>query len=219
MNAPVPAPFFSALTPADREAVIAIATTRKVRSGFFLGRAGTPVTEIFILVDGAAKVCRAVDSGKEVTIALLGPGAHIGVTSLLTNAQRVDDVVATCACHVLAIDASAFRALLQRSSTLSYHMLLSLAERLKQTSQHLADNALYALTQRLALRLFELAQVTDFGGEERLLIRQRPSHQELANMLGVSREAITRALHELEKGKHIRIDEDQIFVISTPQRS
>lgn len=209
--------FFDSLTQADREALMANAIRRKVRRGTFLSRARTTVTEILILLEGNAKICRATASGKETTIALLGPGAHIGIMTLLTKTARADDVIATCSCQVLAIDAKRFCKLLQVSPSLSFQVMLSLAERLKQTSLHLAENALYGLPQRLALRLFELAELVEFDGKQCLLVRQRPSHQELANMLGVTREAITRALQQLEREEHIIVDDSQIFITSTPR--
>ena len=185
-------------------------------NGKYLVRAGSAPAQVSILVEGGARVCQANAQGKEETIALLGPGAHIGVVSLLTGSKRATDVIATCRCTLLSFEAKAFSTHLKKHSTLSHRLLESLAARLNETSRHMAENALYSLDQRLALRLLELSEVVELGGEERLLVRQRPSHQELANMLGASREAVTRALRSLEGQGHISVADDQVFVISTP---
>lgn len=99
--------------------LLAISSQRKVGNGTFIGRSGAPVTQVLILIKGFARVYGTAESGKESTIALVGPGDHVGVMSLLTNTIRTDDVIATCSSHVLAIDATDFQKLLQRSASLS----------------------------------------------------------------------------------------------------
>ena len=192
------------------------ATIKSVSNGRFLSRSGDAVNEISFILEGAAKVCRASEDGKEVTIALLAAGTHIGIVSLLSGAKRTTDVIATCKSSFLVFEAVQFEQHLRIFPGLTYSLLHSLSGRLEQTTQHLTENSLYDLNRRLALRLLEMAELVELDESERLLVRQRPSHQELANMLGVSREAITRALRYLESKDHIEIADNQVFINSTP---
>ncbi len=206
---------FKQLPSVERAELIRIARIEQVPSGKFLARKGDPVSEISFLISGALKLCEASPEGKEITIALLGPGAHVGVVSLLGDGKRTTDIIATCRSSLLCFDARVFEKELRRGAQLSYGLLVSVAQRLRETSRHLAESALYTLSSRLALRLLELAEVVELDGEERLLVRQRPSHQELANLLGASREAVTRALGQLEAGGHIRLEDNQVWVYSS----
>jgi len=202
----------------DREkaALMQYGRIEKVPGGKFISRAGSPVKDVSFLIDGHVKICKSDSNGKEATLALLGPGAHIGLVSLLSGKGRSTDVITTCRANLLSFDARNFQSLLRQLPNLSYLLLMSVAMRLEQTSSHFVELALFDLSRRLALRLFELAEVVDLGEGSRLLVRQRPSHQELANMLGASREAVTRSLKQLEMDGHIHVDDNQVFIVSTP---
>lgn len=200
----------------EKEALVRAARVDRVPGGRFLSRAGSPVKEISFIIDGYVKICKSDSNGKEATVALLGPGAHIGLVSLLSGNGRSTDVITTCRTSLLSFDAGQFRTFLRHLPNLSHSLLVSVALRLNQTSNHLIELALFDLARRLALRLFEMAEVVELGEGAHLLVRQRPSHQELANMLGASREAVTRALKQLEIEGHIVVDDDQVFVVSTP---
>ena len=200
----------------ERAILLHTARVEQLPGGKFISRKGSPVTEISFVIDGQIKICRSDSNGKEATIALLGPGAHIGLVSLLSGNERSTDVITTCRTSLLSFDADRFQKFLQHMPSLSYKMLTSVSNRLEQTSNHLVELSLYDLSRRLALRLFEMAEVVEFSEEARLLVRQRPSHQELANMLGASREAVTRSLKQLEIDGNIIVEDDQVFVLSTP---
>ena len=210
-------PILKGLPAKEQELLAGICKLEKASRGKFLAHAGGVTKDILFLIDGAVKLSQSTPEGKEMIIALLGPGEHVGMVSLLTGVQRPNDVIVTCRSNFLRINAVDFKKILHSLPALSYELLLSLAKRLEQTSRHLAEISLYNLDLRLALRLLELAVIVDIEDRECLLVRQRPSHQDLADLLGVSREAITRSLKKLETDGHIEIADDQIRILSTPK--
>ncbi len=209
-------PLFQNLPLEEKQKLLSIGRLKFASAGKFLTRAGQPVTEVSFILEGGVRLSQASSEGKEVTIALLGPGAHIGVVSSICDIPRNTDVIATSKCSLLFFEASQFLSCLATLPSLAFSMVKSLSQRLNQTSQHLAEHALYELNHRLVLRLLEIAEIVEWDGEEKILVRERPSHQELAHLLGVSREAISRSLKYLEDQKHISVLDDQIIVISTP---
>jgi CRP/FNR family transcriptional regulator, cyclic AMP receptor protein len=209
-------PLLNSLSPEEHSILTSGATVQEARDGQMLAKTDEKVTRISFIVEGGAKVCRATSEGKEVTIALLGAGAHIGVVSYFSKAKRTTDVIATCRSILLHFDVKALDKHLRLFPALTYRLLISLSQRLNQTAAHLAEDGLFDLNQRLALRLFEMAELVEWENGQKLLVRQRPSHQELANLLGVTREAVTRALKFLDTTGHIEIIDNQVLVNSTP---
>lgn len=208
--------FLCALGDEQRERFRSHSSIVKVPAGRLLAKVGSLAEEIYFILQGGAKISNTSREGKEALVAVLPPGAHIGLVSLLSSLPRTTDVLTTCRCTLLRIDGRFFHAELQRSPQLCHSFLCSLAFRLEQTSRHFMEVAILSLNHRLFARLFELAVPTEFDGVEKLLVRERPSHQDLANMLGSSREAITRSLRQLEEAGNIVVEDNQVFVISTP---
>lgn len=207
----------SALRDEDRLRFAAKAQLVEVAPNRILVKVGTVASEVYFVLKGSMKVSTVGRDGKEAIIALLQPGAHIGLVSLLSQISRTTDCVATTRTQLLKIDGDFFLAEIKRLPALSFELMRSLAVRLEQTSRHFTELAILSLPHRLFARLYELADSVPFDDGEQLIVRERPVHQELASMLGVTREAITRTLKLLEDEGNIVVSEDQIFIVSVPR--
>ena len=206
---------FSRLCAAEREKLRHRLVPVELSQGRYLMREGTPGAEMFFIVSGSVKVC-SFHNEKEVILAILRAGEVVGDISLLCGGPRVADVVAVTNCRLLKCSKEDFEAHLLEFGGLALAMLRNLALRVRSASARIADLALYDVSSRVARILFEMSVPSEYEGSPAHVTYEPPTHQALASMIGSSREAVTRALKELEKAKHIVIEENQLYVLSLP---
>lgn len=206
---------FSHLSHAERLALQPRLTTVEIQSGRYLIKEGSAGTEMYFLVKGSVKVC-TFHNEKEAILAILRPGEVVGDISVLCGGPRIADVIALTPCRFLQCSQRDFEAHLKEFGGLAHMMLKNLALRVRAASMRISDLALYDVSSRLARVLFELSSPSEIGGVATHVVDKPPTHQALASMIGSSREAVTRALKELEKTHHISVEDERIFVLSVP---
>ena len=208
-------PPFSRLCVAEREKLQYRLSVVEIPAGRQLITEGTPGDEMYFIVNGSVKVC-SFRNDKEVILALLRSGEVVGDIALLCGGPRVADVVALTPCRLFKCTQANFEAHLLEFGGLALAMLKNLALRVRSASSRISDLALFDVTSRVARILFEMSVPSEYDGAPAHVTHEPPTHQALASMIGSSREAVTRALKELEKTKHIVIEENQIYVLSLP---
>jgi CRP/FNR family cyclic AMP-dependent transcriptional regulator len=207
--------FFSCLTQEERTHLLPRLSVVEVNTGRYIIREGSEGSEMYFLMKGSVKIC-SFHNDKEAILAVLRPGEVVGDISLLCGGPRVADVVALTECRLLKCAKVDFEAHLLQFGGLAHLMLKNLARRVRSASMRIADLALYDVSSRLARLLFELSSPGEIDGATVHIVNNPPTHQSLASMIGSSREAVTRGLKELEKSKHIIVDDERIFVLSVP---
>ena len=119
-------PLFAALSPDELESVASVANELRVPAGETLVSQATPGREVVVVVSGAATVER-----DGIVIGSIGPGEVVGEIGVLTRMSRTATVATTEPSHLLAIDADAFRSLMERIPSLSEGAWKATAARLK----------------------------------------------------------------------------------------
>jgi CRP-like cAMP-binding protein len=206
---------FARLCAAEREKIRDRLSVVEIPAGKHLIKEGTPGAEMYFIAKGSVKVC-SFHNDKEVILAILRQGEVVGDIALLCGGPRVADVVALTACRLLKCTKEDFEAHLLEFGGLALAMLKNLALRVRSASSRISDLALYDVSSRVARILFEMSVPSEYDGVPAHVLHDPPTHQALASMIGSSREAVTRALKELEKARHLVIEEGQIFVLSLP---
>ena len=206
---------FSQLSPEERRRLQTKLTVTDINAGRYLIREGSDGTEMYFLISGMVKIC-SFHNEKEAILAILRPGEVVGDISLLCGGPRVADVVALTPCRLFRCSKEDFEAHLLEFGGLAHMMLKNLARRVRSASMRISDLALYDVSSRLARVLFEMSAPGELDGAAVHVVTNPPTHQALASMIGSSREAVTRGLKELEKSKHIIVDDERIFVLSVP---
>lgn len=207
-------PLFTGLSPTEFEALHRSGRAHEFRAGTVIYRDRSPGDELAIVCDGGVRVSKRGKDGKELLITILKAGAIVGEIAVLTGSLRSADVVALTHTRVLIFSKEVIDDHLQRFTGFGRNLLTSLANRLRAMNLRLADLALYDVTQRVGRIILELSTLDEQQGVYRL--NDRPTHQDLANMAGASREAVTRALNLLAKEGHIELNGEQILIYSLP---
>ena len=201
-------PFFSGLADDDLERIAEHATPESFRRGALIISDGDPADALYVVINGRVKVFLGSDDGKEVVLTILGPGESFGEIALLDEEPRSASVAAMEKTTVLVIRRDRFLELLRENSDLSWAMIRSLSDlvrRLTGSVQSLALNDVY----RRIVEILEQRGV--FEGEVRV-INERLTHQLLADMVGASREMVSRIMSDLVKGGYLTVSRDQIRI-------
>ena len=196
-------PLFEELEGKDLDAIAKVAISRSYSKGSIIILAEEEGDTLFIISQGQVKVSIVSEDGREAILALLGEGAVFGELSLLDGKPRSANVVATEATNLYMVRRADFLQLVYKVPQIAVGLLAELASRLRKTDRKIEGLALLDVTSRISETLLQLA---DEQGEEQktgIILRNRPSHQQLANRAGTTRETVSRVLKRLESQGYI----------------
>jgi CRP/FNR family cyclic AMP-dependent transcriptional regulator len=200
-------PLFARLS--DRELATLIPTVqhRFYPRHSFMVRANEKTNGLYVIVSGKAKVSIEDGQGREATLSLIGPSEFFGELSFIDEKPRSASVQALEPCEVLCIPKPALMACLAQNFDVMMLMLRYVVARVREANLKIASLALMDVHGRVASLLMEVAKdvngawVVDTGSEE------------IARMVGASREMVSRVLKEMREGGLIRRDKRKIVVL------
>jgi len=150
------------------------------------------------------KVVLYGESGREIILSLFRePGDFFGEMSLLDDQPRSATVIALERSTLLTLSRASFRAHLEAQPRTALEVLAELSRRLRRADEVIGNLALLDVYGRVARWLRDVAESDGEESAEGVVIRQRPTHQEIAGLIGTSRETVSRALSELARRGHI----------------
>lgn len=209
-------PLLADLPDKDLLDISSVMERRSVRKGQMVLKANEPGCFMMFVVSGRLRVLLSNRSGRELALELLGPGQCFGELALLTGEPRSADIEACEESSIIVLSSEAFEKHVLGDSRLLRTLLRELAQRLRKATLRMGDLALLDVYTRLARVLYSLGEIELVAGVERRVIRARPTHRELAGLVGTSREMVTRALGELQAAGHISIEGKKLIVHSSP---
>ncbi|UZG43577.1 Crp/Fnr family transcriptional regulator [Caldimonas thermodepolymerans] len=202
-------PLFSMLTNSQAEAVAEGVVKRRYRRGEIIVEHGRKSNALFILLTGRARVLTADARGREVILAMLHPGDYVGEMSLIDNEPHSATVRAEVQTDVLVLGRTEFARCLPENSSLSYAIMRGLVSRLRAADRQIESLALLDVYGRVARTLLDMAE--DNNGT--LLIRNKVSRQDLAKIVGASREMVSRVMKDLEERHYVETQPDGSVII------
>jgi CRP-like cAMP-binding protein len=170
--------------------------TRRLPHGEVIVRQGDTVSSLFLVTSGAVRLSSATASGREIVVGLLCRGDLFGESALLGDPSLVR-AQAVGPTTVLALPIPSLRAMLERTPATSEELLRLIAARLHRTSAALEDAMAADLPSRVAGRLRELADDHGVPGPNGVRLRVPLTQDELARMVGASRESVNRTVSAL----------------------
>lgn len=158
-----------------------------------------PGDALFIIAQGRVKVALFGENGRELTLSILQPGDFFGEMSLIDSRPRSANVVALDDTTVLALTRDGFRAHLAAHPQTALNIMAELTVRLRRADETIAQLALHDVESRLSRTLLRLAKEDGEQSEAGLVLKKRPTQQDLANMVGSCRETISRTFTSMIK--------------------
>ena len=206
-------PLFSMLTEAQAAAVAEAVVKRRFKRGEMIVEQGKKTNALFILLNGRARVMTADSRGREVILATLHPGDHIGEMSLIDNEPHSATVRAEVQTDVLMLGRLEFARCLPENSSMAYAIMRGLVQRLRHADRKIESLALMDVYGRVARSLLEAAETAGETEDGVLLIRDKISRQDIAKMVGASREMVSRVMKDLEERGFIKTQDNGLILI------
>ena len=202
-------PLFSLLTNDQAQGIADAVVKRRFRRGEIIVEHMRKSNSLFILLTGRARVLTSDSRGREVILAVLQPGDYVGEMSLIDNEPHSATVRAEIQTDMLVLARPDFARCLPENSSLSYAILRGLVQRLRNADRQIESLALLDVYGRVARTLLDMAE--DQG--ELKIIRNKVSRQDLAKVVGASREMVSRVMKDLEVRGMVETQENGSVII------
>lgn len=201
-------PLFSGLDEVELERLSHVAARRRAARGEQVVRAGESADALLVLLTGRAKVTNFDEEGREIILAWLGPGEFFGEMGLIDGSPRSASVVAVENCELLAIGKNEFQRCMQDNFQVALKLMQILVRRLREADRNIESLALLDVYGRVARLLLDLS--VEQGGKR--MVKQKISKQDMARMIGASREMVSKVMRDLEVGGYIVSEGDHITI-------
>jgi CRP-like cAMP-binding protein len=173
--------------------------------------ADDPGDTLFIVLKGQVKVVLVGEDGREVILSILKDGDFFGEMALIDDRPRSANVIATTASDMLVLRRVDFQQCLEASPRIALGLLQELSRRLRFADDKIGGLVLLDVNGRVARLLLQLAD--EHGGEG---IPRTATHHTLAQMVGSSRETVSRTLRELQEQGLITVSRNRIELANRP---
>ncbi|HEX4935866.1 MAG TPA: Crp/Fnr family transcriptional regulator [Gemmatimonadaceae bacterium] len=184
-------PLFRSLAPAEVTAFAQMAREKSYPKGSVILFEDDPGDSLFVVRAGRVKVVLVAEDGREVILGILGVGEHFGELSLIDDQPRSAHVVAMEDSTLLVLRREDFRRRVEQNPAVAWALLLELSRRLRRADEKIGALVLLDVPGRIARMILDAA--TEAGSD---LIEKPLTHQTIANVIGASRETVSRAMRE-----------------------
>jgi CRP/FNR family transcriptional regulator len=192
----------------------------QVDANEFVFKRGESGSDFYIVLWGGLDVRTLSPEGHEVVLDVLASGDFFGETSALDNGPRTSSIKALTPLVCLKLDKGSFMELLNQCSSVAIRLLTELASRFRQVDALVEDVLFLDTEARLAKRLMALAEIYGKSSDDgTTLVAVSMSHQDFAEHLGVSRNAVKKHLKKWEKAGWIRTESDHIVLTGAAELS
>src|SRR5690242_2592693 len=185
---------FRQLGPNERTALFARARVQKYAAADTIFRMGSPGESMLAVLSGSIRISVPSPNGKEVILAILGPGEICGEIALLDGKERTADARAATDCSVVVLERRDVLSFLAQYPNAWSGLVEVLCERLRIADQQMAEFALLPVAVRLARALLRLAVADESGANGAALPRVHLTQRELGNIIGATRESVNKYL-------------------------
>ena len=187
-------PLFQSLDETQLDVLATGSLRRNYPRGRTIVAEGEPSQSLYILLSGRAKVQRSDSEGKEVILAVIGPGEFFGEMSLIDDSPRSASVITLESSDFMAINKDSFKAMLMQHTEICMQIMKGLVRRLREADRKIETLALLDVYGRVARVLLDFSE--EVNGER--VVKARLPRQEIAKMIGASREMVSRVMKGLE---------------------
>ena len=170
---------------------------------------GAPGDSLYLIAKGQVKVVLIHEDGREAILSVLGEGTFFGEMALLDQEPRSAHVIAMTDSTLLQLNRSDFQERLRSGPDVAIALLRELSRRLRRADETIASLMLLDVNGRIANLLLELAD--EEGGER---ITRRLTHATIGQMVGASRETVSRTMRSLVNQKILSVSRGEIVLLN-----
>src|SRR5258706_15335491 len=204
-------PLFSTLPEHQLALLTGVVSRKSFPRGTSVIAAGDITESLYVVISGRLKVMMSDDEGREVILAILGPNEFFGEVGLIDDHPRSASVVALEACELLNLSKRDFKRCLSENFEMTMTVMRGLAKRLREADQKIGSLALMDVYGRVAHLLLDMAETVD--GQK--VVTKKLAKQDIAKMIGASREMVSRVMKDLQSGRYIDVRPGSNFLHET----
>lgn len=200
------APLFAGLDPEVASSLIEQMGRTHMERGDILFHEGDPGDRLYVIGEGKIKLGRTSTDGRENLLAILGPGEMFGELSLFDPGPRTATATAVAETQLLALGNDQLKEFLATRPGVAATLLAALARRLRRTNESLADLVFVDVPGRVAKALLDLAGRFGRPLDDGILVSHDLTQEELAQLVGASRETVNKALADFATRGWLRLE-------------
>ena len=203
---------FSSLSDEDLRELMAVTRRRTFRAGEVIFHRDDPGQILYIIKDGKVKICLISPDGQEISLVVFGKGEYFGEFSLFDGLPRSADAITLERTECYTLQRSDFDNVILKNPKIALKLLEALTRRLRSTDQMVEDLIFLDVYGRVAKKLLELAETHGTLTEDGNRIDVRLTQQELASMVGASRESVNKVMGYFTDKKILSTDKHRITI-------
>ena len=207
------APLFSELSHEATAALVATMQETQLPRGEVLFHEGDAGDRVYVVIEGKVKLGRHAADGRENLLAILGPGQMFGELSLFDPGPRSATVTAVTDSVLLWLSQERLLAWLDGRPEVAHGMLAQLASRLRRANDIVADLVFSDVPGRVAKSLLELSRRFGAPAEGGIRVAHDLTQEELAQLVGASRETVNKALADFSGRGWIRLEQRSVVLL------
>lgn len=201
-------PLLSVLSERELDLLSRVVARKSYSRGSQILGAGAPTDSLYVLISGRIKVFMSDMDGKEVILSILGPNEFFGEMGLIDNSPRSANVVTLEPCELICISKADFKRCLADNFEMAMTVMRGLVKRLREADNLIGSLALLDVYGRVARLLLEMSETVD--GEK--VVTKKLSKQDIARMIGASREMVSRVMKHLQTAGYIEARGDYLVI-------
>ena len=207
------APLFTALDEASAATLRASMTGVKLSRGQVLFKEGDAGDQLFVVVDGKLKLGTTSNDGRENLLSILGPGDMFGELSLFDPGPRTATATAVVDSKLLALANDQVIGWVKEHPQVSLQLLGRLAQRLRKANDVLSDLVFSDVPGRVAKAIIELGERFGTKKDDGLLVNHELTQEELAQLVGASRETVNKALADVASRGWVKLEPRAVIIL------
>lgn len=206
------APLFTALDEAAAVSLRASMDTVKIAKGSILFKEGDDGEHLYVIIDGKLKLGTSSGDGRENLLSILGPGEMFGELSLFDPGPRTSTATAVTDAKLLSLSHEKVIPWLKQNPEVSLQLLTRLSQRLRRTNEAVGDLVFSDVPGRVAKALIDLGDRFGKTTAEGLLVNHDLTQEELAQLVGASRETVNKALADFAGRGWLKLDGRSVLI-------
>ena len=207
-------PIFGDLSESDLQSVVVNMESQSYKKGRIILKEDSVGEHCYFLIRGRVKITRMSSDGREVILALLGPGDFFGEMSLLSGESRSANVIALEKTKAMTLNTEDFLNTLELHPKVAIGLLRELAIRLQKSDEQIASLSLSDAERRIAITLLRIAEEQGTIHQGNVTIDPLPSQQDVANMAGTTRETVSRTYRLMEEDGYVKREGRKLIILN-----
>ena len=206
------APLFTALDDVAAASLLANMVSVKISKGSVLFAEGDEGDQLYVIAEGKLKLGTSSGDGRENLLSILGPGEMFGELSLFDPGPRTSTATAVTDAKLLSLGQEKLLPWLAENPKVALQLLARLAQRLRRTNEAVGDLVFSDVPGRVAKALIDLGERFGKKTEEGLFVHHDLTQEELAQLVGASRETVNKALADFAGRNWLKLDGRAVLI-------